>query len=369
MAEVRWKDITDALEREIVSGKLLPGERLLSEDEIAIKYSVSRPTAHRAVRELQSRGFVTRQRRWGTVVAERSITKTKRIGLIIDFVDEAYGFPQPGLLKGIQTGLSDEYSLVLCKSQSDLRREADLLHKMGEESDGIVIMPTGATENTPLINQLIDRDFPVVLLDRVPEGILAPAALTDNYSVTRAAVETLIEQGHRSIGFLSFYKPYVSTVQDRFRGYKDALATQGIRPSENHIRFLSPDLEHSHDRRFCEAVQDVLFRMVNGADPITAVFCVQDMFAAEALSVFESFSKRVPEDLAIATFNDWPALMLRKPWAIHRIVPRVFEIGRVAGEALRNQLAGKPSEPTTLQVHADFIVADAGVNAPSEVKV
>lgn len=361
MAEPLWKGITDALEREIASGGLRPGDRLPGEDEIALKHGVSRPTAHRALRELQARGLVTRQRRWGTVVAERQSVKTKRIGLIVDVVDESYGFPQAGLLRGIQAGLSDEYSLVLCDSQNNAAREAELLRKMRDESDGIVLLPTSASENTPLLKEILASGFPLVMLDRVPDGVAAPVALSDNYAITRSAIDAFTHEGHKRIGFLSFHKPHVSTVKDRYRAYEDALKVV----SDDYVRFLSSELEHSHDRRFAQAAQDAITAMLRHEEPITAIFCVQDMFVPIVLEVCEKLGKRVPEDVAIATFNDGPPMVLRKPWAIHRIVPRVFEIGRTAGETLIRAILGNPVAPGMYQVHADFHPADSGGVSPA----
>ncbi|MBN9503809.1 MAG: hypothetical protein BGO01_08210 [Armatimonadetes bacterium 55-13] len=364
MSEARWKNITAALESQILAGELNPGDRLPSEDDIAVTYGVSRPTAHRALRELQAKGLVTRQRRWGTVVAERSIVKTKRIGFIVDIVDESYGFPQPGLLRGIQAGLSDEYSLVLCDSQNDPLREAELLWKMSEETDGIVLLPTSARENTPLLNRIIARGFPLVMLDRVPEGVSAPVALSDNYIITRQAIKAMIDQGHDRVAFLSFHKPHVSTVQERFKAYEDALIADGLPIAEDRIRFLSADLEHSPDRRFGLAVQDAVRSMlVYGDHPATAIFCVQDMFVPIVLDVCDKVGKSVPEDIAIATFNDGPPMILRKPWAIHRITPRVFEIGRTAGDVLRRAMSGEGNKPEIHQVHADLCPAEGEIIA------
>ncbi len=358
MATPRWKEITEALEQEIVQGRRMPGDKVPTEEEIAALHGVSRVTAHRAIRELQTRGLVFRQRRWGTIVAERSQVKTKRVGLIFDVIDPGNSFPQPGLLRGIQSGITDEFSVVLCDSQNDPKREAELLAKMDEECDGIVLLPTSAKENTALLQGLVKRKVPLVLLDRVPEGVKAPVVLSDNYAITRSAIDHLTERGHRNIGFLSFHKPTVSTVQDRFRAYQDALKVVGVQPQEKLTRFLAAELEHSHDRRFGQAVIDAVHRMVGGKDGATAIFCVQDMFVPEVLEGLQELGNQPFEDIEITSFNDLPPMMLRKPWAIHRIVPRVFEIGRAAGEKLVQQMNGLPIAAEVIQVHADFHPAD-----------
>jgi GntR family transcriptional regulator, arabinose operon transcriptional repressor len=359
MATTRWKEITDALELEIVQGARMPGDRVPTEEEIATLHGVSRVTAHRAIRELQAKGLVVRQRRWGTVVAERSNVKTKRIGLIFDVIDPGNSFPQPGLLRGIQAGITDEYSLVLCDSQNDPKREAELLAKMSDECDGIVLLPTSAKENTSLLQGIVKRGIPLVLLDRVPEGVKAPVVLSDNYAITRSAIDHLTARGHRRVGFLSFNKPTVSTVKDRLRAYQDALKVVNAGQGEDLVRFLAAELEHTHDRRFGQAVKDAVHRLVLGPQAVTAIFCVQDMFVPEVLDACLEAGKRVPEDIEVTSFNDLPPMMLRKPWAIHRIVPRVYEIGRAAGEKLVKQMSGEPIRAETVQVHADFHPADS----------
>lgn len=346
----------------------MPGDKVPTEEEIASIHGVSRVTAHRAIRELQTRGLVVRQRRWGTVVAERSNVKTKRVSLIFDVIDPANSFPQPGLLRGIQAGITDEFSVVLCDSQNDPAREAEHLQKASEESDGIVLLPTSAKQNTALLQGIVKRGIPLVLLDRVPEGVKAPVVLSDNYAITRSAIDHLTQRGHRRIGFLSFYKPTVSTVQDRFRGYQDALKLATPDEQEDRTRFLAAELEHAHDRRFGQSVKDAMHRMLSGPEAATAIFCVQDMFVPEVLEACAECGKRVPEDIEITSFNDLPPMILRKPWAIHRIVPRVFEIGRAAGEDLIRQMAGHPIGSQVIQVHADFHPADSeGVSQPAGI--
>ena len=73
-----FRSIQRDLQRQIRSGELPEGAKLPSENELCARYSVSRPTAQRALNELAADGVVVRQKGRGTFVA----TSRKQINLL-----------------------------------------------------------------------------------------------------------------------------------------------------------------------------------------------------------------------------------------------------------------------------------------------
>lgn len=65
--------IVEALRAEIAAGRLKPGDRIPSENELVAAFGVSRMTANRAVRELALEGLVTRAAGSGSFVARRRL--------------------------------------------------------------------------------------------------------------------------------------------------------------------------------------------------------------------------------------------------------------------------------------------------------
>src|ERR1700684_2248698 len=104
MSNTSWKVIAADLTDRIGSGELQIGARLPSGEEIAGQWGVSRHTAHRAIHELQRQGLVVRQRRWGTVVADKLNRKTMRAMFVVDRFAQEYNFPSADLIRGIQDG-------------------------------------------------------------------------------------------------------------------------------------------------------------------------------------------------------------------------------------------------------------------------
>jgi GntR family phosphonate transport system transcriptional regulator len=69
-----WRRIVETLEGEIRNGSFKPGDRFLTESEIAGRFGVHRHTARRTVAELSQRGFVRVERGHGTFVEDALIS-------------------------------------------------------------------------------------------------------------------------------------------------------------------------------------------------------------------------------------------------------------------------------------------------------
>lgn len=72
-SEPLYHQIQYIIEEQILSGKLKPGDRTLSEPEIAAKYEVSRLTARKALENLVNKNLLYRQPGKGTFVAEHGM--------------------------------------------------------------------------------------------------------------------------------------------------------------------------------------------------------------------------------------------------------------------------------------------------------
>jgi len=364
MANTSWKTIAAEVVRLIEAGELPVGARLPSGDDLAAQWGVSRHTAHRAIDELQRQGLVVRQRRWGTVVADRQEAKAGRIGFLVDHFAQAHNFPSGDLIRGLQDTLGEEMHLMIAESKSDFEIEIRQLRKFQDQVDGLVLYPTSNPRSRQAIQRMIDSGFPTVILDRLPDGIRADAVMSDNEGATLMALRAVEARGHKRIGFFSFHKPDFSTVAERHSAYRLALTEVGVEDVSELTRWFPRELE-SNPQSFIQSVYDALFTLMNQKDPITALFCVQDSFAAAALQACDRMDVSVPGNLELATFNDWPPMMLRTPWCAHRIVQRSYDIGRSAGELLLERLNGRRGEPKTVRVSADFIIADAGLQLTS----
>lgn len=350
MQTSRWSELAERYRSDIEEGRLAPGDRLPSDAALAELHGVSRATAHKALHELQRMGLVTRQRRWGTVVAPPKQKGTGRVALMVDRFAPAVNFPPAEMLRGIGDGLGEGIDLVVIDSRSDPAIEARRLGDLGGV-DGLIIVPTADPANTSRLQRLVDSGLPVVVLDRIPEGLHADAVMSDNEAATLAALRVLEARGHRRIGFFSFNKPGFSSVRERHAAYVAALEEVGLKDHAPYERWFARELDGDTHRLF-QAVSDALIALTHGSERITALFCVQDVFAAATI---ES-SIRLGIDVPIATFNDWPAAMLRTPPSTLRIVQRAHDIGHTAAQLLLDRIGGDKPEPRLVRVAAELVV-------------
>lgn len=351
----KWEQLLEHLCAQIRSGQLPVGQKISTEEELATQFNVSRPTAGRALNELSKLGYVTRKPRVGTVVAEISPAVRHSIALIADRVAMNFDFPQADFIRGIQDVFGQEYSVALFDSHGSAHQESGHIRKATQSADGIILYPTCDPKNNALLASTFANGVPMVLVDRMPEGENFPAVLPDEMTATKEAVELMISRGHKKIAFLSFAKPEVTSVRNRHRAYTETMKAHGLPVLE---RFLPRDLETSDSARE-EFLRDVVFALSQGAEKATAFFCVQDSIALGVLDTCEKMGTECPGAIEVACFNEWPAMMLGRPWDVHRIVRRKYEMGRLAALKVLAQI-NKQSFESTSRVAARVYPAEPG---------
>ncbi len=345
-----WRRIADELSGRIESGELPAGTRIESEEDMATRLGVSRHTAHRALHELQRLGLLHRQRRWGTVVADRSRSlEKKRIAYLADFTSNRF---QADILMHIEHALEDGARLVVATSKNDPEREAEHLTKLSQEVDGIICYPAEGDANSSAILALAKSGFPLVLVDRAPRGCEGLVVLTDNVQASQHAVTDLIERGHRHIAFFGNNNAAAQSNRERYLGYRAAVDGLGY-PTRPYERWIPVDLG-GNSESMVQAISDAFIAMRSLPEPPTAAFCVQDWLAVGLLEACATQGLEIGVDFGIATYNDFGPTFFRQPWRLDRVVQQMEDISVTAVERLRALMRGETLAPGPVRVAAKF---------------
>ena len=188
--------------------------------------------------------------------------------------------------------------------------------------------------------------FPAaVLVNRKLDGSAIGAVLVDDESGGRMVTRHLVQAGHRAIGFL--VGPKVShSGKQRFKGYQSALGAAGIGFNPDWVRHCAPVVGEG---------QGAARKLLTDHPEITALFCFNDLVAVGALRACRQLGRRVPDDLAVAGYDDIRLSELVTPPLTTCRVPR-SELGKRAVTLLLNQLNDNPEGAKSITLRPQLVV-------------
>ncbi len=173
-----------------------------------------------------------------------------------------------------------------------------------KQSSYIDLLATGAIDGMLYLGSFRSNERLAVAISRRPPGgdsrraDCRPAAghtvVMDDYAGGYQATSYLVALGHRRIAFVSG-PDELGSVQERYRGYCDALRKGGISP-EGQVRLSGQFTE--------QFGMSALPHLLAVAEPPTAAFVASDYIALGVLSSAEAHGIKVPDDLSIVGFDD-----------------------------------------------------------------
>jgi LacI family transcriptional regulator len=163
-----------------------------------------------------------------------------------------------------------------------------------------------------------------------------------------AATTHLLEHGHQRIGFLAPPESWSSTLL-LGAGYAAALQTAGIEADPQLIA-------HASDFSL-DAGAKATRRLIQQADPPTAIFCAGDILALGAVSALDELRLRVPQDVAIMGYGEIPFAALAAPSLSSTRMP-ADALGYEAVRVLRRAIDEGTPQPQ-LTVETTLVLRDS----------
>jgi len=198
-----------------------------------------------------------------------------------------------------------------------------------EQVDGWLV-----TVDTTGMRQLEPSHKPIVTVGGREADQPYTAVICDNYGGMRAAVRHIIEHGHQQIAFIGNLSQHDMRV--RYDAYRDTLLDHGMTPDPS-LFFPTTTFNEISGR---EAAQ----RMLQLGRPFTAVVVDNDHNAIGALEGFQAAGYRVPEDVAIVSFDDVNTAQFTSP-PLTTVRQRPDVLGVKAAKALLAQIDRQMTHP------------------------
>ena len=296
--------------------------------DVARAAGVSVATVSRAINGAENVTPETRQRvkaaalqlRFTPSSAARSLI-TRRTHTVGALLPDLFGEYFSELIRGIDLkARARGLHLLVSSSHGDAQEAASALRAMHGRVDGLLLMSPHI--DTASLAANLPLGLPVVLINtRLPEDGLSSFAV-DNHGGAFAMTRHLISRGHRQVAFIGGPDNNYEA-QERLRGYRSALA--GLLPGAPELVLPGDFTEESGWRAGSE--------IATLAQRPTAVFCGNDMMAIGCLAALAEAGVRVPQDIALAGFDDIPiARYVTPPLTTVRV--RIAELGSLALDRL-----------------------------------
>lgn len=293
------------------AGHYLPTERTLSQE-----FQASRSTLRLALAELERRDLLIRAPGCRPLIAgshrrrlPSDATQRHSLGLWISGDPADVGGALTAL--GVQRTLDpDQFRIVVDNPigltlQECIRTEALALARMARDTDiaGIILWYLGGETNLPVLESLRAANMPLVFLDRLPPaGFDADYVGVDNEHGAAEMVRHLLSCGHERIAYVA-NTDTASTVEERRSGYRKALQEAGIGYRKELI-VVSPFFPAPAEAVTVPSAEAAIRQLMAGPDAPTAIFAVNDDVAFLLLEALRHQGIRVPQDVALAGFDD-----------------------------------------------------------------
>ncbi|HEX3016937.1 MAG TPA: LacI family DNA-binding transcriptional regulator [Caproicibacter sp.] len=308
-------------------------------DDIAKEANVSPSTVSRVISNNPNISAATRKKvlkimermNYQPNIVARSLANnsTKTLGVVLASRTEkalrkALQYPScVDILGGLSLiAYKNGYNILLSslnKMDDDKRRIRELAK--GGITDGIIYLYPRV--NDPIIEELRSFNSPFVVIGKPINENEVNWVDNDNFALSYKMTELFINRGHKKIAFLGAATSFAITV-DRVDGYKKALLDHSIPIDENLIikgRFVT-------DNGY-ELMKEIFD---HGIVP-TGVIAQDDLIAFGAIKQIKERGLSVPNDIAVAGFNNVPTAEFYTP-SLTSVEMNAFDIGAKACEML-----------------------------------
>ncbi|MDC0936264.1 GntR family transcriptional regulator [Pirellulales bacterium] len=350
----KHRRIYESLREEILAGRYRFGERVPSETRLVEQFNVSRPTAARALKDLEVHGLVERRHGSGTFVRHSASTVQRELGLLVTGLGQGEVF-EPICNQLANSVAENNYELNWGRVHSDEAQDrAQAAEKtcqrlIQQRVAGVFFQPIELVSdmndvNSRVIDALDKAKVPVVLIDsdfkQFPERSNYDLVGIDNRRVGYMLAEHLVHRGCHRIDFIA-HRGASPTVDARIAGYREALFDHGITPQADWAHLVE-----EVDEIDIETVRELV-----DSGPADAYLCHNDYTASQLMRDLIQLGIHVPEDVRVVGVGDVkyasalsvPLTTIRQPCS---------EIGRIAVELMLQRIAN-PTLPAR-DVRLDF---------------
>lgn len=304
--------------------------------DIAKKLNISAATVSRGLKDRAGTNKETKKRileaaaemgyRSNSFASNLRNKRSNIIGVIVPKLNSVF---MSQAIAGIEKVVSEaNLTLIIGQSLEEVKKEIDSAEAMySNRIDGLLVSLAYDSKDTTHFDRFTKRGTPVIFFDRVPDNENFPGIHIDNFKAAYEVTSHLIKQGCRRI-LQSTGNKLQNVYADRFNGYKQALADNGLQLDPELVMVTGLNIEDG------VTVAEAILKMKELPD---AVFSTNDQCAVGCMQVLKKAGLKIPQDIAFAGFNNDPLTCIIEP-NLTTVNYKGYEMGQIAAKLLIERL-------------------------------
>jgi LacI family transcriptional regulator len=349
----RWETIVRQIESEIRQGRHgRPAERFMTVRQLATRFDVSPVTAQKVVKALKEGGLLVSDSTNPAMIGPDAVTAAARpagaapgrLGMVTTRIASPFF---SSLCRHVQhTAAARGLQVLVASSEYDFARERRAVESFLEIGvQGLLVVP-GLDEACFDYYQELARRVPLVFISRRLEGVAADFVVADNFVAGAAVAGHFLSRGYTSLGYIGFGARLKRDV--RLSGFRSALAEQDVP--------LEPERVVCDEGGTVQHGYRAMSRLMKLRPRPRAVFAFSDLLAIGALQYCQKHGIGVPEQVAIAGFDNLPQSQVTTP-PLTSIAYPVEAMARLSVQCLVDRMAaGAQHAPSRILLEPHLVV-------------
>lgn len=224
--------------------------------------------------------------------------KSKLLGLIVaDISNDFYSNIARKLEdKALQLG----YTLIIGSSDENAEKFEKLIELFSQQQvDGMIVAPVVGSENSLL--RLIEKNYPVVTIDRYLKGINLPGVILNNKEIVEITTDLLLKKSFDQIIYIG-YDTKLEHLLDRQKGFETSISEFRNKIT---VKNILVGIEN-----ITEEIQHKLSDALDENPKNVALYFSSNKLAIAGLSYLIKNNIKVPQDVSVLAFDETEAYQL-----------------------------------------------------------
>lgn len=271
------------------------------------------------------------------------VQRSSTIGLIMPDIQNSLFV---SLVRAVEDfAYAHQLTVVLCNTDDKLEKEQSYLDIMrAQQAAGLIVVPTYPGD-AGILSSVQASGTPIVLVDREIAGFDADTVLVDNVGGARLAIGHLLATGYNRIAIVAGPQD-LTPGRRRLQGYHSAHRDAGRQPAPELVKIGTFKRDSGYE---------LTHELMDLPEPPDAIFASNNLMALGALRALHERGVRIPDTVALVSFDDMPwAEDLNPPLTV--VAQPSYEMGQQAVDLLLQRIRHRAASYRTVILQPQLII-------------